>query len=273
MRSTPKGSEWKCDFCRRTSEGGTRTSWPFLSCAGTGWGAGESVRESLSRRSEKEREREGRAHLAVLERAGVQAHGAVTEEGLHLGDEEVALLEESAHLQFVRLEFPSLRAREGGRGEVRNCVRRADAREGERAWTPPGRLMDESMRTAFCEACVSTFHRLGPTWKWEMQEGQDRVGGRASERERKRTSTMRPTTRSPTSPRYLGVVRERVSERGAREDTAEGEGGRDGALCPQGPDRDELVDAFECACDAGEDLVVVDVSAMTPVSRCGGQLQ
>ena len=33
-----------------------------------------------------------------------------------------------------------------------------------RRCTPPGRLMLDSISTAFCAACASTFHRRGPTW-------------------------------------------------------------------------------------------------------------
>lgn len=40
----------------------------------------------------------------------MQAHCAVCEECLHLGDEEVALLEEGAHLKLVRLELAPLDA-------------------------------------------------------------------------------------------------------------------------------------------------------------------
>jgi hypothetical protein len=47
-------------------------------------------------------------HLAVPQRAGVQTHGAVTEKGLHFGDEEVPFLEKGPHLQLVRLKFPTL---------------------------------------------------------------------------------------------------------------------------------------------------------------------
>lgn len=48
-------------------------------------------------------------YFSVLERASMQTHRAVREEGLHLGDEQVALLEERPHLQLVRFKFPSLR--------------------------------------------------------------------------------------------------------------------------------------------------------------------
>lgn len=49
-----------------------------------------------------------RTDLAVLERTSVQTHSSVGKERLHLGDEQVALLEECPHLKLIRLEFSSL---------------------------------------------------------------------------------------------------------------------------------------------------------------------
>ena len=60
------------------------------------------------------------AELAVAEGAGVEAGAAVCEDGLHLGDEEVVLGEEGAHLELVGLELAALHAA----GEV-------DGREGQ----------------------------------------------------------------------------------------------------------------------------------------------
>lgn len=38
----------------------------------------------------------------------MQGHGAVSKKCLNLGDEEITLLEESAHLQFVAFKFSAL---------------------------------------------------------------------------------------------------------------------------------------------------------------------
>ncbi len=114
IKSTPiEGREWKWDFARTTSAGGTVTSRPFLSCKGAKAGAG-AAGGCQSRPGEAVRvtARKGRTRLAVSQRAGMQTHGAVSEKGLHLGDEQVPLLEKGPHLQLVRFEFSSLR--EGG---------------------------------------------------------------------------------------------------------------------------------------------------------------
>lgn len=61
----------------------------------------------MKRRNEGTRDE---THLAVLEGPRVQRHGAIAKEGLHLCDEEVALLEKGAHLELVRLELAALDA-------------------------------------------------------------------------------------------------------------------------------------------------------------------
>ena len=43
----------------------------------------------------------------------MERHGAVCEEGLHFGDEEIALLEKGPHLELVAFKLPSLDARKG----------------------------------------------------------------------------------------------------------------------------------------------------------------
>lgn len=95
MRSTPQGSVTKCDFRRRMRMGGTATSCPFRS-----WRS--SYEHGIVHASEVG------AHLSVSQRAGVEGHRAVREEGLDLGDEQVALFEERAHLQLVALQFSPL---------------------------------------------------------------------------------------------------------------------------------------------------------------------
>ena len=48
------------------------------------------------------------AYLSVPEGTRVERHCAVSEECLHLRDEQVALFEECAHLEFVAFKFPAL---------------------------------------------------------------------------------------------------------------------------------------------------------------------
>ena len=50
----------------------------------------------------------GNTNLAIPQRPRMQAHRPVAHDGLHLGDEQVALFEERAHLEFVGFEFAAL---------------------------------------------------------------------------------------------------------------------------------------------------------------------
>ncbi len=63
-------------------------------------------------------------------------------------------------------------------------------------WTPPGRLTDESMRTASCRALASTFHLRGCTFHLSLCHEDTSMS-------KIRTSVIRPITRSPTSGLYL----------------------------------------------------------------------
>lgn len=86
----------------------------------------------------------------------MERHRAVREERLHLGHEQVALFEKRAHLQLVAFEFTALVT--GSSMQFASFVIYVHT------CTPPGRLTDESIRTASCREFASTFHRRGCTW-------------------------------------------------------------------------------------------------------------
>ena len=80
----------KCDFNRRTSTGGTVTSWPF-----------RNYTRMLIALPKPRYTRKHETNLAIFDGTRVQRHRAVREERLNFCHQEVAFLEECAHLQLV----------------------------------------------------------------------------------------------------------------------------------------------------------------------------
>jgi hypothetical protein len=114
-------------------------------------------------------------------------------------------------------------------------------------WTPPGRLTDESMRTASCRAFASTFHLRGCTFLHSLcfaTTGKRKI----------RTSVIRPITRSPTSGLYLH--RKWIRKSNLRLEF--------GVPRAQRSYRDKFVDSFNGACDGCDNFIAIHVSAMSP---------
>jgi hypothetical protein len=90
----------------------------------------------------------------------MERHSTVSKKGLHFRYEQVALFKKGSHLEFIALQFATLESVQ---------IRSKSAMIGEldlgiSTWTPPGRLTDESMRTASCRELASTFHLRGCTF-------------------------------------------------------------------------------------------------------------
>lgn len=131
-------------------------------------------------------------HLAILERSRVERHGTVSKKCLDFCYKQVALFEKIPHLELVALQLSTLKCRQTHRHQRKSDIRSLDIP----TWTPPGRLTDESMRTASCRALASTFHLRGCTFLLSLRPADTSMS-------KIRTSVIRPITRSPTSGLYL----------------------------------------------------------------------
>ena len=131
----------------------------------------------------------------------MEGHGAIRKKSLNFCYKEVPLFEEISHLELIALQLATLRVVQNRCGQH---MQRRDYIKSIPTWTPPGRLTDESMRTASCRALASTFHLRGCTFSPFVKFCCGR------EEEMIRTSVIRPITRSPTSGLYLNgtLVRE-----------------------------------------------------------------
>jgi hypothetical protein len=122
----------------------------------------------------------------------MERHGTVSEKCLDFCYKQVALFEKIPHLELIAFHFSTLKRVQTHPRQGQNDIRELNIS----TWTPPGRLTDESMRTASCRALASTFHLRGCTFLLSLCL--------ADMSTRKiRTSVIRPITRSPTSGLYL----------------------------------------------------------------------
>ncbi len=108
-------------------------------------------------------------------------------------------------------------------------------------WAPPGKIIDERCNTASCRELMSTRQRLSPT------------------------STIRPTTTSPTSPVYL------LGSNGARCHTERTRRSRAMHIVPaiEWPHRNELVHTLDKARYRGNQLCFLHARAMATVEFKG----
>jgi len=122
----------------------------------------------------------------------MERHGTVSEKCLDFCYKQVALFEKIPHLELIAFHFSTLKCVQTHRRQGKNEIRSLNIS----TWTPPGRLTDESMRTASCRALASTFHLRGCTYLLSLCLADTSTG-------KIRTSVIRPITRSPTSGLYL----------------------------------------------------------------------
>jgi len=121
----------------------------------------------------------------------VERHGTVSKKCLDFCYKQIALFEKIPHLEFIAFHFSTLKCVQSHRRQRKNDISSLNIS----TWTPPGRLTDESMRTASCRALASTFHLRGCTYLLSLCF--------ADTMSKIRTSVIRPITRSPTSGLYL----------------------------------------------------------------------
>jgi len=123
----------------------------------------------------------------------MERHGTVSEKCLDFCYKQVAFFEKIPHLELIAFHFSTLKCVQTHRRQCKNeIIRSLDIS----TWTPPGRLTEESMRTASCRALASTFHLRGCTYLLSLCLADTSMG-------KIHTSVIRPITRSPTSGLYL----------------------------------------------------------------------